>query len=772
MVNDKDIAQSNSAESHAHEDAPNEVETPSKTRHSYLPGLDGLRAVAVMAVLFYHAEVAWMPGGFLGVEVFFVISGYLITGLLIAEWRRTGGIKLGQFWLRRARRLLPAVFALLIAVLTFAVIFLPDEVASLRYDALAAAFYVSNWFQIFSHKSYFEAIGRPSLLRHMWSLAVEEQFYLVWPVALLLYLKLVTFLKGKRAGKTESVPDDRNAVAYRIALVAFSFIGAVASALLMAALYNPDADPSRIYYGTDTRAAGFLIGATLAILVPAIQEEGPLSVRLGWLLDIAGSLALVALTLIFVLVSEINPYLYLGGFTVVAICTIVAIYATVRNGSRLFTRFLSLPVIRWIGLRSYSIYLWHWPIFAVTRPQLDIQLDGLPLMVLRLGLTAICAELSYRYIEQPIRQGALGRLWKKLRQASPLPVRLQWIGTGVVSIALLLTLGVAVVRAQPPAVPEEYAEAGDTIATPTLVSPTPTHVAPTGTAISVRQVITPTATRAAKPTSATRTAVTATVTATVSQSITAPVVTATMAITPTAFVTPEAEVSPTAAVTETPLASDATPTPVLATVDTATAPLTETPTAVAEVTSTPQTITDATTLTDVLGANYHITAIGDSVMKGAAVEMQQAMGNIEVDAVVGRQAAAALADLRQRHDAGTLGNLVIMHVGNNGFITQKQMDEMMQVLADVPRVIFINVHVPLRWEGPNNALIADAVSKAPNAVLIDWNGITEGQTGLFAGDGVHLQPAARVLYTQLIMNTIKAPYLAQHNTTNASQQAQ
>ena len=168
--------------------------TPARDRgHSqrlpYLPALDGLRALAVIAVLFYHAGLRWMPGGFLGVEIFFTISGYLIASLLLAEWRETGRIVLKQFWLRRARRLLPALFTVIIAALAFSVLFLPDEVASLRKDAAAAFAYSTNWYLIFSHQSYFEAVGRPSLLRHLWSLAVEEQFYLLWPLIFVLTMR-------------------------------------------------------------------------------------------------------------------------------------------------------------------------------------------------------------------------------------------------------------------------------------------------------------------------------------------------------------------------------------------------------------------------------------------------------------------------------------------------------------------------------------------------------------------------------------------------------
>src|ERR671913_1335333 len=217
-----------------------------EVRLSYSPGLDGLRALAVMAVLLYHADLGWIPGGFLGVEVFFVISGYLITALLLAEWRTEGSVDVKAFWMRRARRLLPALYVLLVATLAYAVVFLPGEVAGLRADVLAALGYVTNWYLVLGHESYFEAIGRPSLLKHLWSLAVEEQFYLLWPLVVAFPLSV-----GARRWRQR-----------RVLIVALT--GAAASAVLMAALYRPEVDPSRLYFGTDTRATGLLVGAALA----------------------------------------------------------------------------------------------------------------------------------------------------------------------------------------------------------------------------------------------------------------------------------------------------------------------------------------------------------------------------------------------------------------------------------------------------------------------------------------------------------------------------
>src|SRR4051812_39741890 len=294
-------------------------------RLSYLPGLDGLRAFAVTAVLLYHAELSWIRGGFLGVEVFFVISGYLITTLLLTEWERHGHINLLGFWLRRARRLLPALYLLLVVTLAFAVVFLPGEVARLRDDALAAFAYVTNWYLILGEQSYFETTGRPSLLQHLWSLAVEEQFYVLWPLLLSVALWGVSPMRRWR----------RRRLALFIALA-----GATGSALLMATLYQPDVDPSRVYYGTDTRIAGLLLGATLAF----VWAPGQTPRWAGWtrplLLDVAGLVALGALVWFYLRLDQYQPFLFRGGFALVAFATAVVILVAVHPNTYLGSHLL------------------------------------------------------------------------------------------------------------------------------------------------------------------------------------------------------------------------------------------------------------------------------------------------------------------------------------------------------------------------------------------------------------------------------------------------
>jgi len=384
----------------------------------YLPGLDGLRAVAIIGVLLYHAGIDWMPGGFLGVDVFFVISGFLITSLILEEYDRSGRVNFTKFYLGRARRLLPAVAVLLIAVGLAVLIVYQDALSAFREDALATVFYVNNWWYIFVDQSYFESVGRPPLLKHLWSLSVEEQFYLIWPAFALLLMR-----SGGRP------------LVRRLALVL-----AIASTVWMAVLsirngYPVDADPSRAYFGTDSHSMGLLVGAGLATM----WRPGRLSTQVprGAQLIITGIgvTSLAAVIGFYLFVGEFTPWLYRGGFLALAFFT-TALIAAVTHPASFLGPALGTGVLRYIGRRSYGIYLWHWPIFMVTRPGIDVEWSEPVTFVVRIALTLVIAELSYRLVEMPIRRGVLGRAWSAVRSGGALGMRAigTLIATGIVTV--------------------------------------------------------------------------------------------------------------------------------------------------------------------------------------------------------------------------------------------------------------------------------------------------------------------------------------------------
>jgi len=723
-------------------------------RLTYLPGVDGLRAVAVLAVLLYHADLPWIRGGFLGVDVFFVISGYLITSLLLAEWRQRGRIDLPAFWLRRARRLLPALFLLIAVTLIFAVVALSGEVAGLRDDALAAVGYVTNWYLVFSDQSYFEMMGRPSLFRHLWSLAVEEQFYILWP----LVLSALLWLWRPR---------------YVLPLV---LGGAVASAMLMALLYRPDADPSRVYYGTDTRGVGLLVGAALAFVWAPGRVAALTGAARRWLLDAIGLGALGVLVYSFIRLDGYDPFLYQGGFAMVALASAAVVAVLVHPGTHLGSLFGRQP-LRWLGLRSYGVYLWHWPVYMLTRPQLDIPIDGLPLLVLRLGVTVLIAELSYRFVETPARRGALGRIWRALRGASAAlrwRLGIQWAGAGGAALAAVAFVGMSVVGAQRPTPPSYLSVDAVHIVLPASAAGEaaqryPATIAPTAAGAPGPNIAT------SRRATAARTSPTATPGA--------PMPTAAPTAEPVADPLPAATAPPAADPPAEPPADTASPveptpeqpppmdTPATELASESTPAVTDPPPDEAppqdpgqEPTMTPPEPTPASspepspfstpapTEVPIVG----VTAIGDSVMLSAANTLAATVGGIEVDAAIGRQVSAAIDLLRAYRDAGRLGEVVVVHMGNNGTFTEGQFDQMMEVLAGVRRVVFVSLTVPRDWEGSNNTVLADGVARYPNAALVDWHAASVDRPDFF-WDGIHLRPEGAQYYAQLIAAAVAAP---------------
>jgi peptidoglycan/LPS O-acetylase OafA/YrhL len=374
---------------------------PVRSGQRYLPGLDGLRALAVLAVVAYHLGLGWAPGGLLGVGVFFTLSGYLITDLLLGQFQRSGSLELVDFWMRRARRLLPALLVMLIVVVAWVAIWDRSQLDALRGMVASAALYVSNWWLIFQHTSYFARFGPPSPLGHLWSLAVEEQFYLIWPWLLFLALR---YTRARR-----------NTSGEYFGLATLSLVLAAASALGMAMLYQPGYDPTRVYDGTDTRAFALLIGAALAFVWPSRKLRDDLGKLGAWCLDGVGVVGLGVICALIWRTSEYSPFLYRGGMVLLSFATALVVAAVASPASHIGA-LLGVGPIRWIGVRSYGIYLWHYPIITLTTPA-DGK-DSLLRGTLQVAASIAAAALSWRLVEEPIRHGALARWWGRLRSGS------------------------------------------------------------------------------------------------------------------------------------------------------------------------------------------------------------------------------------------------------------------------------------------------------------------------------------------------------------------
>ena len=362
------------------------------TRWGHVPALDGFRGAAVTAVLLFHGGVSWAKGGFLGVDAFFVLSGLLITSLLLDEADRDGRIDLPHFWSRRFRRLLPALLLVVAAAAGYAAVFAaPGSLDGLRKDAVATLFYVANWRYIQAGADYFEATAAPSVLRHTWSLAIEEQFYLVWPIVVFGLARL----RGRRTLLWTGV---------------VAAAGVAASAVAMAVVFDPRAETSRAYFGTDTRVQVVLAGAVLAAALTALRRrETVLSRAAQATLGVAAAGATALVVAAVATVSGTEPVLFRGGFLAVAAAVAVLLAHVVLVPGGWSSRLFSWTPLRWVGLISYGLYLWHWPVFlTLTRSRSG--LEGPALLAAKLAVTAVLAVASYFLVEQPIRRGLFPRL--------------------------------------------------------------------------------------------------------------------------------------------------------------------------------------------------------------------------------------------------------------------------------------------------------------------------------------------------------------------------
>ncbi|MDR2853223.1 MAG: acyltransferase family protein [Burkholderiaceae bacterium] len=650
-----------------------------QTQPARLRGLDGLRAIAVCAVLLFHSDLSWAQGGYLGVDLFFVISGFLITGLLANQSPHRSAGQLLSFYWRRAKRLLPAVWLMIAAMVIVASLFAIDALPRLRNDALASFFYITNWELITRETSYFETLGRQPLLMHLWSLAIEEQFYLLW--APLVLWGLPRLGRGWMA---------------IIALVL-----AIASAAWMALMSTKmgypasQADPSRLYFGTDTHGFPLLFGAALGLLW---RPNGPFvatgTSRLGkpfvlahgflllfgsalgrrwwphrwstavraWKPLALGLAALAATLALFASLGEETPWLYPWGLLVSAMASAALIMAATHSGS-VFGLWLDNRVMRWIGDRSYGIYLWHWPIFMLMRPGVD--LPTLPSEVVAIGRVALSiaiAALSYAWIEAPIRHGLLERIWRNLH--TPGGRRNSAWRRGIALLAGVLVTFSAVA---------------------TVLLRAPNHETP------------------------------------------APDVRAVLDVQPSDL--------PDTSTLNSVASSSPGPTPVA-----------HTPT----LPPPPKDTRQPSATPSYTGGD--LTAVGDSVLLGSSRLLAATLQGVDIHATIGWQAANVLATIRSLSRARQLRPVVLVHLGTNGYVTENQLRQILSLLTNVSRVLLVNAHVPRRWMDANDALFDRVVADYPNVVLVDWRKASDGHRKFFVSDGVHLTVKGQRAFIAAIMD--------------------
>lgn len=389
-----------------------------------LPGLDGLRGIAILAVIIYHAEASLLVGGFLGVDVFFVLSGFLITSLLIEELARTNTVDRARFYLRRIRRLMPALFLVLFFSVLVSGLFVLDAAYHVRRDLPWAITFVLNWSYLFFEQSYFVNISRPPLLQHLWSLSIEEQFYVIWPIMLIGLYKI-------KIGN----------ISPRVKIFVASAILAIASTFWMIYLSISNGfpipnDPSRVYFGTDTHAMGLLVGCAAAALWRYEKLNERVTPDRATVMNALGLFSIAGLAYFFLFVNELNEFLYRGGFFVLSILTATLVIIAAHPGLK-FGSVLGNPVLKWFGDRSYGIYLWHWPIFVLMRSGIDIQWPEPFAVAVKIAIVLFVASLSYRFVEMPIRNGAIGTRLAIWRAAGVPRPQVKTLLTSAVAVLVL-----------------------------------------------------------------------------------------------------------------------------------------------------------------------------------------------------------------------------------------------------------------------------------------------------------------------------------------------
>ncbi len=646
-----------------------------------MPGLDGLRGIAVLVVVAYHLGLPGARGGFLGVDVFFVVSGFLVTTLLVGELTTTGRIDILGFWLRRIRRLMPALLTLIVVIGGVYGFRIPEKLAPGRVDLLAGALYASNWRMILTSTSYFDQLGRPPLTRHLWSLAIEGQFYLVWPVVLC----AVAYVCGTDHRRMASVT---------------ALLGAISLAW-GAVLYHPGTDPSRVYFGTDTRLVAILLGATLALALPAGPTQ--LAGRARAALSLGGVLGVASLAGCVALVSDQMTLLYRGGFGLVAITAAVVVWAAAVPKTLVSNTLAWRPIV-WIGVRSYSLYLWHWPVIALTQPGIDVDIstNRWVLAAARFAASLALTEFSFRLVEEPFRKKLFGRWLASIVGRPGAVLRTPGWYAGTLGAALVLVGGVAGVSraAQNDGIADSLRAPNEEVLITHEASSSGSS-GPSGSSGSSALGTAPAPTTAAPallgPVS-------------VSVETSAP---------PTTFPPPPPDPRTPPPTTD-PAHPEATVPPALPT----------------------------TTLPRPPG----VLAIGDSIMKGASPSLSVRLGDGSViDAAISRPFTAGVDVLDQQLAKGREFGAIVIHLGNNGAPSKKQFSALMTKINPATPVLFITMRESREWAPKLNALLREEAMNYANIRILEWNEAAGDRSYLFAKDKLHLSGTGGRYYSDLVV---------------------
>ena len=692
-----------------------------KKRH--MNGLDGLRAIAVLGVIAYHLNLDFIPGGLLGVGIFFVLSGYLITDILLSQWREHGRIALGDFWLRRFRRLLPGMLTMTAVVMLWLLCTDSSRLASLKGDILSGVTYISNWWYIFHHVSYFESFGPPSPFGHFWSLAVEEQFYLLWP--LLLIAAIVLF---KRKGW----------------LIVSIVVAAELSAGAMAIMYNPDLDPSRVYYGTDTRAFALLAGAALAVVWPSRKLSGTLPAMNRLVLDVSGIAALAVLIYMMLNTSEYDSFLYQGGMVIQAIAATLLV-AVLAHPSSLLARIIGAKPLRWIGERSYGIYLWHYPIIVLTSPVVNTGGAHPVRMLLQVVATVVLASMSLKYIENPIRyngfRDSLSKLWGRGR-TSFVPRQVWWKRTGLLMTFLLLCYAISQTVLPVAANSDSHSVSLSTVFNgEKSAEEKGQDVVPVTTKPSDSGEKNPSVQSGTESTSDGKT-----------DGSHKPGTASTDGSKP---VKPDDSSSDSRDQGNSPSNPDNNPASNSSdSGNKETDPSGSKPDE-GTTDATDSGVTDKPATPVTKNGKVQYTIIGDSVILDAKPYLEQSISGVYVDGHVGRQmwqAGDVLRDLKRNKQ---MGNQVVLELGTNGSFNSKNLKSVLDGLKDKTRVYLVTVRVPRPWERTVNKALTDAASSYSNVSLIDWNQASEGHDEYFEKDGVHLTAEGSEAFAALVKNSLQ-----------------